>query len=247
MKTNRRTQLLNLIFLASLWGAGQAGAPEAFAQEQTASQPAVQQPNAGSASAAPDTVYIIQQKPPFESARPGFYLALGVGSAKIDVSSADNPADGLILDEEGGGGGFFILGYGFHEGFALELRMAGYGYETNRPDVYAAFGQFQLDAVTQFNRKGRVQPYVAGGIGFAVFVVGGDRVADSAIVGGQVDFGGGVEWMFARHWGLALDYRFAIQRYHEKTIDLGELGDTSFEIDGSGYSNVWSLRLAFSF
>lgn len=250
MKTIHAKQLFTLIFLAILWGAGQAGAPEAFAQEPV--QPAAQPAEAGTSAAVRDTVYIIQQKPPFESARPGFYLALGMGSAGIDVSSDDSPAEGLILDEETGGGGMFILGYAFHEGFALELRMAGYGYETNRTDVYAAFAQMQLDAVTQFNRKGRIQPYVAGGIGFAVFAVGGERADDSAIWGGQVDFGGGVEWMFARHWGLALDYRFAIQRYQEKSIHIEDIDGTndthtSLSIDGSGYSNTWSLRLAFSF
>ena len=246
----QRVQILSLFVLASLWGAGSTGAPQAFAQDAGANNPSqdtATQPAGIQSSASPDTVYIIQQKPPFKSARPGFYLALGMGSASLDVSSDDNPADGLIIDEESGGGGYFLLGYAFQEGFALELRMAGYGYDTNRPDIYAGFGQVQIDAVTHFNRRGRVQPYVAGGIGFAAFGVGGDLVDDSVIFGGQVDFGGGVEWMFARHWGLALDYRFAIQRYQEKAIELEDGEGRSFEIDGSGYSNTWALRVAFSF
>jgi len=247
-KTNTKmnTKLYTLLLLVSFWGAGLAGASGARAQDQTSPQTPSQPATDSSASAVRDTVYITQPKAPFVSARPGFYLALAGSSTHIDISDDQQPGQGLEVDADGGGAQF-LVGYAFHEGFALELSGVGSHHDTNRPDVDAWFAQLQLDAVTHFNTKGRVQPYVAGGIGLAAFGVEGTGIIDTSISGGQVDFGGGVEWMFARHWGLALDYRFAIQRFQDKTIYLDEDTYTNIGIEGSGNSSTWNLRVAFSF
>jgi opacity protein-like surface antigen len=182
--------------------------------------------------------------PDYGGARPGFYLALGwVGThLSLDDEAQQAFEDAGISFDPQGRGAQFQMGYAFNEVFALELQFTGLNHDADIEDVEVTSGFAQLEAVTNLVTHGHVRPYLAGGIGGAAVEAGGTRID-----GGQVTAGGGLEIHVSRRFALAFHYRYAIQNYETATLQLDETLREEIELDASGHSHIYGLRLAFSF
>ncbi|MFQ5601170.1 MAG: outer membrane beta-barrel protein [Candidatus Krumholzibacteriia bacterium] len=186
--------------------------------------------------------------PAFVSARPGWYVSLGLIGAHLDLDMQDPEPFGTIgIDvDETGSGVHLQLGYAFTPSFALEVSLKSTEHDTRATDVGARFHQVQIDAVAPLRLRGRVRPYLAGGVGGAGLELFGSGIDDTTISGAQIDMGAGVEVHASRHLAFSLNYRYAIQDFKEKTIRGGE-GAGDFDFEGTGASHDWGLRLTWSF
>lgn len=182
------------------------------------------------------------------SARPGFYMALDLGSASYDlddlVASSFEDLD-LDLSESANGGGL-MLGWSWNEELALELQLFGGEVSTNRSDVDAALFEADLALRVPLMPRRRVAPYVEGHLGVAGLAFEGDAIDDRVVFGGTTGLGGGVEFHVSRRWSVDLGYRFSLVDFEREAIDTVD-GDREFDIEGTGRVHRMVLRTAFSF
>jgi len=96
-------------------------------------------------------------------------------------------------------------------GFRQTVTFAGVGFRTKVPNTWAYNGNFV------YNPGGsdtRFVPYATAGIGAMVLRPRSDFENISGFTDSETfftqNFGGGVKWFTASHWGLRGDYRFLI-------------------------------------
>lgn len=183
------------------------------------------------------------------AARPGWYLGLATGGAALSLDDAveERFADlDLDLSRTGTGGGIFV-GYSFSNRLNLELRVSGREFSTGRDDIDAHYGELVLEVVAPLLPEARVSPYLAGSMGGAGLGFEGRGIEDRTLVAVQAGFGGGVEVHLSRRFALDFQYRVAVQRYEDEVLELEDGSEETLDFDGSGVSQLWGMRVVFSF
>ncbi|MFQ5751496.1 MAG: outer membrane beta-barrel protein [bacterium] len=126
----------------------------------------------------------------------GVKLALGSGSYEI-ISERG-------LDE--GDGGVLSLGYGFTDRFSLWLSLTGSEHvEQAQNNLMVDFGGLELNIQHKFEIDSRFQPY--GKVGLGLYDLQ-EQGSDVALIGAGINLAFGLDFFFARHFGVGAELMF---------------------------------------
>jgi hypothetical protein len=183
------------------------------------------------------------------AARPGWYLGLGSGGARLDLDDsveARFAALDMDLSRTGQGGSLFV-GYCFDNRFNLELNLDGQSPSTGRSDIDATYFSFEIVGMAPLMPEARVSPYLLGSLGGGGLAFTGDGIDDKVLLAAQTGVGAGAEVALSRRFSLDFDYRIALQHYQQEVLDLRTGGEQTVDFEGSGVLQRWGLRVVFSF
>jgi len=161
---------------------------------------------------------------------------------KVSVSSGSyNVIPERNLKE--GEGGMLSVGYGFTERFSLWVSL--FGAEHLRSDgspVPVEFGGIELNLQHKFSVDSRLQPY--GKVGFGVYGLG-EKDAAETLIGAGINVALGVDYFFAKHFGVGLEVMAKKLDYFQKTRKT-PIGDLVTDLDPNLNGDTSALMLTFT-
>ncbi|MCG8606258.1 porin family protein [bacterium] len=107
---------------------------------------------------------------------------------------------------EEGEGGLIGLGYGFTDRSTLWLNLTGAQHpQTDSTARHMDFGGLELNIQHRFETRARFQPY--GKVGLGLYGLE-EQGVDMSLIGAGVNLGLGLDFFFARHFGLGLELTY---------------------------------------
>ncbi|MFQ5706332.1 MAG: outer membrane beta-barrel protein [bacterium] len=167
------------------------------------------------------------EKPASRFSPKGIKVAVGAGSLQPNSDQALNEGDA----------GFLSLGYGFTDHISLWLAVVGADHTlknaaTGQQDKASdestsSFAGIELNLQHKFATRSRFQPYGKIGVGFYGLE---DKLSDETLLGAGLNLGLGLDFFFAKHFGVGAEFTFKKLNYSHKSMKVAG-GDLVSELD----------------
>jgi hypothetical protein len=174
-----------------------------------------------------------QETEPSRFSHKGIKAMIGTGS--FQVTSERN------LEE--GEGGCVGLGYGFTDRSTFWLTLTGAQHpQTDSTARNVDFGGLELNIQHRFETRSRLQSY--GKVGLGVYGLG-EKDADVSLIGAGINLGLGLDFFFARHFGVGLEVTYKKLDYFKQSTKT-PAGDLVSDIRPQLNGDTVGLLLTFT-